>query len=671
MGSGWVWNSSDTATEPYIPNTLYQYNSTGAENIVTPFGTGLYRVEFVGLGIEQPPYGIAHANAYGSSGVRCNLDSFAPSNGDMHVFVRCFNSDGDQVNSNFSVQYYQASRQNESFLNAYVLGLETDPQGMHIPGWQYHSLGETITYEKENIGFYIVHLPRISRDSGTMLIGSYGNSSNYCNSGGWGSVLGNQELGVRCFDSAGNAADTRFTLSFRTDLEFGKMLGETGMESSFLWAGRESNDSYEPHTEYSMNTASEEPTVIDRLDVGRYSVTIPGQIGENKTMALVSAYGDSHNCAIETWVGDSDPMQARVLVSCFDIAGDPIDGRFTLQYLTNKPTSPIEACDALDIPDYANGFSSSAGLNLLGSSTLEGSSLRLTAAEAWNTSSAWFCRKLDLAGGFETQFDFSISDPGGFDVGGADGLAFVIHSQDIQSIGNGGGSMGYGNISNSLAIEIDPWINPETLEDAQHIAIHSLGVSPNVPDSTSRLGYYAVAGDLKDGAVHTIKIQYYAGALRVFLDDLDTPVIIANVDLQNLPGGSILTQDGGAIIGFTSSTGAAFENHDILNWTYIEGFSNVSSESDETGPNDFRLDANYPNPFNPSTKITYNLYDNSVVKIKVSDQTGRLIETLVSGQKERGHHSVVFEAGDFPSGVYVYSLTANGRTEHRQMILMK
>ncbi|MBC8213547.1 MAG: T9SS type A sorting domain-containing protein [Candidatus Marinimicrobia bacterium] len=88
-------------------------------------------------------------------------------------------------------------------------------------------------------------------------------------------------------------------------------------------------------------------------------------------------------------------------------------------------------------------------------------------------------------------------------------------------------------------------------------------------------------------------------------------------------------------------------------------------------PEDYSLSQNYPNPFNPSTTISYQLQATSSVLLAIYNVNGQLVETLVTGQLDAGYHSVVWNADDFASGVYIVKLTADGFTQTQKMLLMK
>ncbi len=96
----------------------------------------------------------------------------------------------------------------------------------------------------------------------------------------------------------------------------------------------------------------------------------------------------------------------------------------------------------------------------------------------------------------------------------------------------------------------------------------------------------------------------------------------------------------------------------------------VATEPDGT-PLTFGLHQNYPNPFNPATRITFTLAQAGAVRLQVYDIRGRLISTLLDDTRPAGHHSVAFNAGQFPSGVYVYRLEASEGVRTKRMSLVR
>jgi photosystem II stability/assembly factor-like uncharacterized protein len=88
-------------------------------------------------------------------------------------------------------------------------------------------------------------------------------------------------------------------------------------------------------------------------------------------------------------------------------------------------------------------------------------------------------------------------------------------------------------------------------------------------------------------------------------------------------------------------------------------------------PTNFVLYQNHPNPFNPSTNITYEIPKSARVILKVYDVLGREIETLVNSVQPPGQHSVLFDAHNLPSGVFFYQLKSNGHLVTRKMLLVR
>ncbi len=116
---------------------------------------------------------------------------------------------------------------------------------------------------------------------------------------------------------------------------------------------------------------------------------------------------------------------------------------------------------------------------------------------------------------------------------------------------------------------------------------------------------------------------------------------------------------------------SVFQNHGDINGDIIlQTMVGIESQKDET-PLSFMLGQNFPNPFNPSTIITYNIPEVSPVIIKVYDLLGNEIVTLVNEVKPSGIYKVDWTAGSLPSGIYFYQLKAGEYIQTRKMILLK
>lgn len=85
----------------------------------------------------------------------------------------------------------------------------------------------------------------------------------------------------------------------------------------------------------------------------------------------------------------------------------------------------------------------------------------------------------------------------------------------------------------------------------------------------------------------------------------------------------------------------------------------------------FNLQDAFPNPFNPSTTISFALPQSEMIKLNVFNITGQKVATLVNGMLDRGTHELVFDASALSSGVYLYTIEAGSFTETKKMVLVK
>jgi len=95
------------------------------------------------------------------------------------------------------------------------------------------------------------------------------------------------------------------------------------------------------------------------------------------------------------------------------------------------------------------------------------------------------------------------------------------------------------------------------------------------------------------------------------------------------------------------------------------------SKTENGIPDHFELYQNFPNPFNPRTLIRYQLPVNSFVTLRVYNVLGEELATLVNGKLPPGIYEVEWEGSNFPSGLYLYEITASSFQEVRKMILAK
>jgi|GEM_PF-6492594 len=88
-------------------------------------------------------------------------------------------------------------------------------------------------------------------------------------------------------------------------------------------------------------------------------------------------------------------------------------------------------------------------------------------------------------------------------------------------------------------------------------------------------------------------------------------------------------------------------------------------------PLQYELKQNFPNPFNPTTHITYNLPADGIVTIKIYDVSGSEVATLVNENKKAGMYLITFTGNNFASGIYLCRMTGNNYTKSIKMLMIK
>lgn len=120
-------------------------------------------------------------------------------------------------------------------------------------------------------------------------------------------------------------------------------------------------------------------------------------------------------------------------------------------------------------------------------------------------------------------------------------------------------------------------------------------------------------------------------------------------------------------------------NYYLAGGTYLQGRiyntknGGSTSINNNTGSitSDYFLSQNFPNPFNPTTSIEFNLPVKSHITLKVYNGLGKEVIELMNEQKTEGRYEVKFDASNLPSGVYYYKLISDNFSDTKKMILVK
>ncbi|MBN1632587.1 MAG: T9SS type A sorting domain-containing protein [Ignavibacteria bacterium] len=111
------------------------------------------------------------------------------------------------------------------------------------------------------------------------------------------------------------------------------------------------------------------------------------------------------------------------------------------------------------------------------------------------------------------------------------------------------------------------------------------------------------------------------------------------------------------------------EENELIDKIYLTKSKTI--KGDGFISNEVKLTQNFPNPFNPSTKISYSLPLDDFVRIVIYDITGKEIKVLLNKNQSAGTYEVFFDASEYSSGVYFYKLTTGNFSETRKMILLR
>jgi hypothetical protein len=201
--------------------------------------------------------------------------------------------------------------------------------------------------------------------------------------------------------------------------------------------------------------------------------------------------------------------------------------------------------------NYAN-FSSTAGLNLVGTTTQSGSLLQLTSNAGGQAGAAWYTSsQVDVADGFTTTFSYTFSNGSGIP---ADGIAFVIQNSaaGTGALGISGFGLGASTINNAVAIAFRNYIYKDVEVDACG-AGNNLSIGSCLVGSTSSQTLFGT---------HNVQINYNPGTLVIILDG--TQILSDSI---NLASAMNLTSGKYAYVGFTGATGGEVETQTINSWT--------------------------------------------------------------------------------------------------------
>jgi hypothetical protein len=119
-------------------------------------------------------------------------------------------------------------------------------------------------------------------------------------------------------------------------------------------------------------------------------------------------------------------------------------------------------------------------------------------------------------------------------------------------------------------------------------------------------------------------------------------------------------------------TSGVFDSTLVLPITFNVRHTTVAvTRRESVIPTEFALHQNFPNPFNPTTQIRFDLPKASYVQLRVYNSLGQLVTTLVNDMRQAGEHTVTWDARNMSTGLYLYQIRAGNFVQTRKMLLMK
>lgn len=314
----------------------------------------------------------------------------------------------------------------------------------------------------------------------------------------------------------------------------------------------------------------------------------------------------------------------------------------------------------------------------VGSARKTNNLIQLTESKPWDGGSIWLKNRFSVKKDFETTFEFIYRNGHNFMVDdgyipGADGFAFVMQNHNYPFLGEKGGSLGYKEITNSLAIEVDLWANGYD-PNGNHIAVQSLGAKGNQPDHSvpgSSLAINPNIITLKQDSLYYFKIKYDWNAknLKVYIDTTDQYSIealnISNIDLST----HLALEEGEYVyIGFTSGTGESYQEHYIQNWTIpcLNQIKGVGERIAQSSPLSLEV---FPNPVAGAARVEFKSQTGPGATLKLVDLVG--VERISAISLNPGLSSIDLDLSNLEMGTYFLIMNYEGRKLVKKLTVIR
>ena len=314
-----AWADQPTAAS-YTPSSLYSYNRLGGDIQITRTSAGVYSVQFVsfdGFGVG----GNVQVTAYfAGAGQYCKVENWSSDT----VSVRCFDATGAASDSYFTVLYLKTPAMPDAVAYAWA---NNATAASYTPSslYSYNPTGGAVTATRNGTGDYSMTwsgFGALGTGGGHPQVTAYDASNKRCEILGWANDLVN----VRCYDSAGNPADSRYSLLYLRP-------AATDDGLAFAWANDSSSASYAPIPFYRFNSGNGAVSAT-RTGTGTYTIAFGGFSGSGLGGGHVQVTGYSafdRRCSVTSWGSEN------VNVRCHNAAGALVDTPYNVLFIKPIP----------------------------------------------------------------------------------------------------------------------------------------------------------------------------------------------------------------------------------------------------------------------------------------------------------------------------------------------
>jgi hypothetical protein len=200
---------------------------------------------------------------------------------------------------------------------------------------------------------------------------------------------------------------------------------------------------------------------------------------------------------------------------------------------------------------------------------------------------------------------------------------------------------------------------------------------------SSMEGYYRINGnELEISYIPSVvyPVPYFgtdSGLLATLYFTASAGAPDINVAIDSVNRDSIVQQNGSTLhywthVEMADTTGAVILLPDFTPGTImIRHSTDIATDDNGLLPTSLDLAQNFPNPFNPTTTVSFSLPEKARVRVEVYNLLGQNVATLADADFTAGNHSITWDATGTPSGLYFYRLTAGQASITKKMLLLK